>query len=110
MALRVMLVLSVVATATLASAGMYAGSAPASATATSATAADLRPLATLELYVAPDGDDAASGSIDAPLASLKGARDKLRTLKQQGPLPQGGATVYLRGGTYLQEQGLRFGP
>lgn len=43
-----------------------------------------------EYFVAADGNDAASGSLNAPLASLKQAQN----------LVQPGDTVYLRGGTY----------
>lgn len=55
------------------------------------------------LYIAPGGDDAASGAIDAPLATLEGARDRIRALKGSGSLPAGGATVYLRQGTYQRD-------
>ncbi|MDR1205449.1 MAG: hypothetical protein LBL26_08210, partial [Peptococcaceae bacterium] len=51
-------------------------------------------------FVAPDGGDADSGSESAPLASLAGARDKIRALKESSGLPDGGVTVYVRGGTY----------
>lgn len=42
------------------------------------------------IYVAPDGDDNASGSFDAPLATLPAAYQKI----------SGGDTVYFRGGIY----------
>ena len=42
------------------------------------------------LYVAIDGDDAASGTIDAPLATIDAALSRLRP----------GGTVVVRGGTY----------
>lgn len=42
------------------------------------------------IYVAPHGNDAASGSIDAPLATLPAAYR----------MSEGGDTVYFRGGTY----------
>ena len=42
------------------------------------------------IYVAPQGNDAASGSIDAPLATLPAAYR----------MSEGGDTVYFRGGTY----------
>ena len=59
----------------------------------------------LAFYVAQDGDDAWSGKLpeatpdrrDGPFATLEKARNTIRTVK---PLPEGGATVYLRGGTY----------
>ena len=50
----------------------------------------------LELHVSPEGDDAWSGKSDrpnsthndGPLATLVGARDAIRKLKQQGPLTE----------------------
>lgn len=70
------------------------------APSTATTAADF--------YVAANGNDAWSGKTaepnatrtDGPFASLQRARDAIRTLKQAGPLPQGGVTVWLRGGEY----------
>lgn len=41
-------------------------------------------------YVAPDGDDLATGSIESPLATLPGAYAKINS----------GDTIYFRGGTY----------
>ena len=52
------------------------------------------------LYVAVDGNDSNPGTMDQPLATLEGARDLLRQWKAEGKYPVGGATVYLRGGTY----------
>ena len=65
----------------------------------------------ITLYVAPSGHDDWSGSLpapnrdltDGPLASLAGARDALRRLKDGGALT-GPATVYVRGGTYTQRE------
>ena len=51
-----------------------------------------------ELYVSPNGDDANSGTITAPLKSLVKARDILRS--RRGKIGKKQATVYLRGGTY----------
>lgn len=64
------------------------------AVAPPATAAEVR-----EIYVAPDGDDDAAGSIDAPLRTLEAARDLLRTERDSGDSTEG-ATVYLREGSY----------
>lgn len=63
--------------------------------------------APIELFVAPDGNDAWTGGRpspsprgdDGPFASLERARDALRRLKASGARPEG-ATVWLRGGTY----------
>ena len=60
------------------------------------------------LYVAPQGNDAWSGTLaepnaagtDGPLASLERARDRVRQAKQQGGLPDGGVAIVLRGGRY----------
>jgi len=64
-----------------------------------------------ELFVAPRGDDAAPGTRERPLASLTGARNAVRALKQRG----GGAlrepvTVRIRGGFYPLGEPLRLAP
>ncbi|SFD52714.1 Right handed beta helix region [Paenibacillus catalpae] len=51
-------------------------------------------------YVSPNGSDSNSGSEEAPFLTLEKARDAIRQLKQSPGLPDGGVTVYLRGGTY----------
>ncbi|MFC2085755.1 right-handed parallel beta-helix repeat-containing protein [Bacteroidota bacterium] len=56
--------------------------------------------ATLEYYVAVDGDDAASGSIDNPFASLERARDAIRELKDSRSIPAGTVRVSVREGVY----------
>lgn len=56
------------------------------------------------LYVAPDGDDRNSGAVDAPLASLAGARDAIRAIKRATGLPEGGINVRIRGGLYRHEE------
>jgi hypothetical protein len=64
----------------------------------------------MNLYVSPNGNDSWSGRLaspnrtrtDGPFATLERARDAIRTLKRQGKLPEGGVTVWLRGGTYTQ--------
>ena len=58
-----------------------------------------------QMYVSPTGDDAAEGTIGAPLKTLEGARNKVRELKQSG-LPAGGITVNLLGGEYLASSAL----
>lgn len=57
-----------------------------------------------DLYVAPSGADAHPGTEAEPFATLEAARDAIRRLKQEGGLPQGGVTVWIRGGDYLREQ------
>ena len=50
-----------------------------------------------ELFVSSAGSDAAEGTLEAPLATLEGAKAYLKTHKNDFP---DGATVYLRAGTY----------
>jgi len=58
------------------------------------------------LHVAPDGKDTNPGTEQEPFATLQRARDAIRELKATGPLPAGGITVELRGGTYQLAQPL----
>lgn len=60
------------------------------------------------LYVATDGNDSNDGSIESPLASLIGARNKIRELKKTNSYPKG-YTVYVRGGTYTMTETLALG-
>ncbi len=55
------------------------------------------------LYVAPDGSDDAAGTEDQPLASLEGARDAIRAMREDGGLPDGGVTVWLQEGIYRRD-------
>jgi hypothetical protein len=61
-----------------------------------------------ELYVAPSGGDQNPGTASLPLASLSGARDRLRTLRAAGSVPAGAVTVWLRAGNYDQPATLAF--
>ena len=54
------------------------------------------------LYVSMDGNDGAKGTLEDPLKTLEGARDKIREMKGQDGLPDGGVTVNIRGGSYLR--------
>ena len=54
----------------------------------------------VELYVAPNGSDGASGTLGKPFATLERARDEIRRIKNRGGLPKGGATVFVRAGAY----------
>lgn len=49
------------------------------------------------VYVSPEGRDGRTGSIDEPLASLAGARDRVRQLRSQGVAVD---QVIFAGGTY----------
>ena len=55
-------------------------------------------------HVAPDGDDAASGERDAPFATLTRARDAIRELRAEEGMPEGGVTVFVRGGVYRADR------
>jgi len=59
-----------------------------------------------DLYVAPDGDDAAVGTIDAPLRTLAGARDRIRTLRSDRPNRE--IVVLFRQGVYRFPQTVVF--
>lgn len=54
----------------------------------------------IAFFVAPSGDDANVGTQRHPFATLERARDAIRLRKATGPLADGGATVYVRGGRY----------
>ncbi|MEC0090869.1 right-handed parallel beta-helix repeat-containing protein [Paenibacillus macquariensis] len=51
-------------------------------------------------YIATDGKDSNPGTKEAPLATLEGARGAIRVLKNTSSLPEGGITVFMRGGVY----------
>ena len=54
-----------------------------------------------DFHVAPNGSDAADGSLEKPFASLEKARDAVRATKQSSPI-----TVWLRGGDYVRTNAL----
>lgn len=60
------------------------------------------------IYVAPNGSDSNEGTMESPLATLIGARDKIRVLKASGSLGADGAVVYFRGGEYIIKEGTTF--
>jgi len=60
------------------------------------------------IWVAPHGSDEADGSQERPLATLKAAQIKLRTLVAQGLKDE--ATVRLRGGEYSMAETLELTP
>ncbi|MGN0846794.1 MAG: LamG-like jellyroll fold domain-containing protein [Kiritimatiellia bacterium] len=57
-------------------------------------------------FVSPRGNDESDGRIDRPFATLARAQRAVRELKAKGPLPKGGVTVWLRGGTYRMAETL----
>ncbi len=64
----------------------------------------------LTLFLATDGDDENSGTIEKPFATLDKARDVLREYRRKyGSLPKGGVRVYLRGGTYKMDSSFVLG-
>lgn len=58
------------------------------------------PKPAITFYVSPRGSDTNPGTKARPFATLVGAREAIRALKRQGPLPHGGVVVFLRGGEY----------
>ncbi|MDQ2586645.1 carbohydrate-binding protein [Saccharothrix yanglingensis] len=58
-------------------------------------------------YVAPDGDDAAPGTLTAPFRTLRRARDVVRTVNAN---MSGDIHVYLRGGDYPVGSTVEFTP
>lgn len=65
-----------------------------------------RPAPALRLFVSPQGSDTNPGTKERPFASLKRAREALRTAKAKGIKAKGGATVVLRGGLYRIKESL----
>ena len=58
------------------------------------------PTPALHLHVGPQGNDSNPGSPEQPLASLDGARDKIRALKAAGSVDPGDIVVEIAPGTY----------
>lgn len=77
----------------------------------------MRPTRAATLFVAPNGNDAWSGTLpapnaaatDGPLASLAGARDAVRKLKAEGKLAEP-VRVEFAAGTYPLTEPVVFGP
>ncbi len=57
----------------------------------------------LECFVAPNGSDTNSGTIDAPFATLERAQKHINELKALGKSAEGDYIINLRGGTYGRE-------
>ncbi|WP_339276781.1 Ig-like domain-containing protein [Paenibacillus sp. FSL W8-0426] len=55
-------------------------------------------------YISNNGDDSNPGTEAEPFRTLEKARDAIRQLKTGSGLPEGGVTVYLRGGTYNRSE------
>lgn len=59
------------------------------------------------LHVSPAGSDGAAGTAEHPLASMAGARDRIRLLRSEGT--RGPIEVKMHGGTYRIDETVRFG-
>ncbi|MDD6484941.1 MAG: S-layer homology domain-containing protein [Clostridiales bacterium] len=64
--------------------------------------------ASAKLYVSPSGNDNNDGSEGSPFATVNRAKEAVRSMNTAGNLPDGGVTVYLRGGTYYMDEGMTF--
>ena len=62
----------------------------------------------VKFYVALNGSDENDGSFESPLATIEGARDKVREYKEENGLPEGGIRVYFRAGNYRIEDTFQF--
>ena len=51
-------------------------------------------------YISLSGSDDNPGTNEKPFATLERARNAIREIKKAGSLPDGGITVYIRGGIY----------
>lgn len=60
----------------------------------------------VDFYISPQGSDANPGTRPKPFATLEAARDAVRALKRDRGLPNGGVTIWLRGGDYLRTHAL----
>jgi len=58
-------------------------------------------------YIATDGDDSNTGTIDKPFLTLTKARDAVRKHKEQKD--EGDITVFIQGGTYIIDETVVFG-
>ncbi len=71
---------------------------------------DRTPFAAVEVFVSPKGTDSASGSREAPVASLQAARDRLREMRRQTSSSHTSAFVTLAGGEYFLGSALNLNP
>ncbi len=86
-------------------AGILALSMAAAMAAASASYAE--ELTGMVIYVSPEGNDSNDGSEGSPLATMKGAQEKIRQIKASG-MPENGITVAFREGSYLWTDTLTF--
>lgn len=66
----------------------------------------------VEFYVSPQGNDVSPGTLDKPFLTLKQAQSAARNVKleNKGNVPDGGVTVWIRGGRYELTETLVLGP
>lgn len=62
------------------------------------------------IVVSPEGNDRNLGTQEEPLATLEGARNRIRILRQEGSLPDKPIIVLLREGDYILENSFRLHP
>lgn len=53
-----------------------------------------------DIYVSSNGNDGNPGTESKPFSTLERAKDAVRAMKQNGPLPAGGVTVWVGAGVY----------
>ncbi len=63
-----------------------------------------------DFFVAPDGNDDATGQLAAPFATVERAQNAVRQLKKDQPQRDKPIAVMLRGGTYYLKQPVTFRP
>ena len=65
-----------------------------------------------DIYVSPQGDDGNAGTLEKPFNTLEKARDAVRAIKgaSGGKMPDGGVTIWLRGGQYELAETFLLGP
>lgn len=62
----------------------------------------------ISLHVAPSGDDRAIGSQEQPLATMAGARDRVRELRGGSQSTDDAITVWIHEGTYYLDKAVEF--
>lgn len=60
------------------------------------------------IYVSPEGNDGFKGTKESPFGSIERAREEVRRIKKERGMPEGGISVYLRGGKYFVSKGMVF--
>ena len=56
-----------------------------------------------EYVVSPAGDDRNPGTVAQPFRTLERGRDAVRDMRKTSAMPDGGVTIYLRGGEHFRE-------